>query len=58
MLRAHVSNDKAILSSLSSLSTFGRLIDPKEIAGTVLFAAKNPVLNGAIMHANLGQIEA
>ncbi|RPG49796.1 MAG: SDR family oxidoreductase [Gammaproteobacteria bacterium TMED1] len=58
MLRAHVSNDKEILSSLSSLSTFGRLIDPKEIADTVLFAAKNPVLNGAIMHANLGQIES
>ena len=58
MLRAHVSNDDEILSSLSSLSTFGRLIDPKEIANTVLYAAKNPVLNGATIHANLGQIEA
>ncbi len=58
MLRAHVSDDEEILSSLSTLSTFGRLIDPKEIANTVLFAAKNPVLNGATIHANLGQIEA
>ena len=58
MLRAHVSNDEEILSGLSTLSTFGRLIDPKEIANTVLFAAKNPVLNGATIHANLGQIEA
>lgn len=58
MLRAHVGNDQKILDSLSSLSTFGRLIRPEEIAATVLFAAENPVINGAVIHANLGQIES
>ena len=58
MLRDHVCNDEEILSNLSTLSTFGRLIDPQEIAKTILFATKNPVLNGAIIHANLGQIES
>jgi hypothetical protein len=39
------------------MSTFGRLIDPAEIAGVVLAAATQPVLNGAVVHANLGQVE-
>ena len=58
MLRAHVNNDEKVLNDLSSLSTFGRLIEPEEIAKTIFFAAQNPVLNGAAIHANLGQIES
>jgi len=37
--------------------SFGRLIEPKEIAETVYFAATHAVINGAVIHANLGQIE-
>lgn len=34
---------------------FGRLIEPDEIARLVFFCAENPVINGAVLHANLGQ---
>lgn len=47
---------ESILKQIASLSTFGRLIDPTEIADTLLFAATNPVINGAVLHANLGQV--
>jgi len=57
MLRAHVGEDAEIIESLSSLSTFGRLVTPEEIANTIVFAAENPVINGAVIHANLGQVE-
>ena len=55
MLREHVPEDA--MASVASASAFGRLIDPAEIAATLLFAAEHPVLNGAVLHANLGQIE-
>lgn len=63
MLRQHVGAGKeakeqadAVLQHIAQLSTFGRLIDPEEIADTLLFAAQNPVINGAVLHANLGQV--
>ncbi|MYE84037.1 MAG: SDR family oxidoreductase [Gammaproteobacteria bacterium] len=55
MLREHVPDDA--MASVSAMSAFGRLIAPAEIASTLLFAAENPVLNGAVLHANLGQVE-
>jgi NAD(P)-dependent dehydrogenase (short-subunit alcohol dehydrogenase family) len=58
MLRDHVGNNQEILDSLSGLSTFGRLVRPEEIADTIYFAAENPAINGAVIHANLGQIES
>lgn len=58
MLRTHLGNDPETLKSIASLSTFGRLIEPEEIASTVAFAADNPVMNGAVIHANLGQVES
>lgn len=57
MLRAHVGESQEILDSIAAGSAFGRLIEPTEIARTICFAADNPVINGAIIHANLGQIE-
>ncbi|GGZ97701.1 hypothetical protein GCM10008090_02520 [Arenicella chitinivorans] len=35
-----------------------RLAQPEEIADTIWFASQNPVINGANIDANLGQIEA
>ncbi len=58
MLREHVGNSQEILDNISEHSTFGRLVTPDEIAETVFFAAENPVINGAVIHANLGQIES
>ncbi|MFT7244143.1 MAG: 3-oxoacyl-[acyl-carrier protein] reductase [Candidatus Azotimanducaceae bacterium] len=57
MLRTHVGDDQEVLRSIAAASTFGRLVAPKEIADTVYFAAANAVMNGAILHANLGQVE-
>ncbi len=55
MLRQHVPADA--MDFVRKMSAFERLIEPDEIARTLLFAAENPVLNGAVLHANLGQVE-
>ena len=55
MLREHVPD--AALESVRGMSAFGRLISPDEIAEVLFWAAAHPVVNGSVMHANLGQIE-
>ena len=55
MLRDHIPAD--VMPEIAHMSAFGRLIDPTEIGATLLFAAQNPVLNGSVLNANLGQIE-
>lgn len=57
MLREHVGNSEQVLREIASICTYGRLIDTAEIADTIYFCATNPVINGTVMHANLGQIE-
>jgi NAD(P)-dependent dehydrogenase (short-subunit alcohol dehydrogenase family) len=56
-LRGLVGGDAATLAAIAGMSAFDRLIEPEEIAETVAFAARAPVLNGALIHANLGQRE-
>jgi 3-oxoacyl-[acyl-carrier protein] reductase len=56
-LRALIGGNATSLESIVGLSTYNRLIEPGEIAETVAFAARSPVLNGALIHANLGQRE-
>lgn len=55
MLRNHVPAEA--MESIRAMSAYNRLIDPAEIAETIHFAAENPVINGAVVHANLGQVE-
>jgi len=57
MLREHVGADEAVLAALAGAVALGRLVEPVEIARTIQFCAANPVINGAVIHANLGQIE-
>ena len=57
MLRAHVGDSEEVLEAIGGMSAYGRLIEPDEIAQAIEFAVNNPVINGTIMHANLGQIE-
>ncbi len=57
MLRAHVGDSPEVLQQIAAGVTFGRLIEPGEIARTLHFCAEQPILNGAVIHANLGQIE-
>lgn len=54
MLRAHVGD---ALEAITGMVAAGRLVAPDEIARLVMFCAENPALNGAVLHANLGQIE-
>lgn len=56
MLRAHVGGNPEALAAIASGVSANRLIEPTEIARTILFAAREPVMNGAVLHANLGQI--
>lgn len=55
MLHDHIPSD--VIPTIKQMSTFGRLIDPVEIGRALLFAAQNPVINGSVINANLGQIE-
>lgn len=55
MLSEHVPAD--VMPQIAAMSAFERLIQPEEIAQTLLFAAQSPVINGATINANLGQVE-
>lgn len=57
MLRSHIGNDPAIMSAISNMNSFHRLIKPEEIAEMIIWAHHNPVINGSVIHGNLGQQE-
>jgi len=57
MLRSHIGQDEAIVQALAANVCLGRLIEPQEIATVITVVAQNPVLNGAEIDANLGQVE-
>lgn len=57
MLRSHIGTDPETEAAVASMSAFGRLIRPQEIAELIVWAAEHPVINGAVLHANLGQVE-
>ncbi len=58
MLRSHLGNDPAVIDSIAGLNSFNRLIDPDEIACLIVYAHNNPVINGSVIHAHLGQKES
>jgi len=58
MLRTHLGNDSGVIESIGAMNSFDRLIAPEEIAELLFWAHENPVINGAVLHANLGQKEA
>jgi NAD(P)-dependent dehydrogenase (short-subunit alcohol dehydrogenase family) len=58
MLRTHLGNDEDVMQAIASMNSFNRLIEPEEIARFILWAHNNPVINGAVLHANLGQRES
>lgn len=57
MLRDHVGHDATTITAISNMNSFNRLVEPGEIAGLIFWAHKNPVINGSVLHANLGQLE-
>lgn len=58
MLRNHIGNNEDVIRSIEANVSYGRLIKPEEIAETLWFCANNPVINGSVIHANLGQVES
>lgn len=56
-LQKRVAGDAKTLEVLRSITGEGRLIEPEEIARVIAFSAEQPVLNGTLIHANLGQRE-
>lgn len=57
MLKEHLGVDDAGLDSMADQLCQTRLIEPAEIAGLIWYCAQNPVVNGSVIHANLGQVE-
>jgi NAD(P)-dependent dehydrogenase (short-subunit alcohol dehydrogenase family) len=57
MLRTHLGSDPSIEAGVAAMNSFNRLIEPEEIAELIRWAHHNPVINGAVLHANLGQKE-
>ncbi len=58
MLRTHIGTDPQTEAAIGAMNSFGRLIEPGEIAELIRWAHHNPVINGAVLHANLGQKES
>lgn len=57
MLRTHLGNDPEVERAIAGMNSFNRLIEPDEIAELIRWTHHNPVINGAVLHANLGQKE-
>jgi NAD(P)-dependent dehydrogenase (short-subunit alcohol dehydrogenase family) len=57
MLTEHLSSNPEVYQQITATIAHGRLVQPIEIANTLWFCSQNPVVNGAIIDANLGQIE-
>lgn len=57
MLRTHLGSDPDNEAAVAGMNSFNRLIEPGEIAELIRWAHHNPVINGAVLHANLGQKE-
>jgi NAD(P)-dependent dehydrogenase (short-subunit alcohol dehydrogenase family) len=58
MLRTHIGTGPGAEHAIAAMNSFNRLIRPEEIAELIRWAHHNPVINGAVLHANLGQREA
>jgi 3-oxoacyl-[acyl-carrier protein] reductase len=58
MLRTHLGNDPDVAAAVAGMNSFNRLIAPEEIAELIHWTHHNPVINGAVLHANLGQKES
>jgi NAD(P)-dependent dehydrogenase (short-subunit alcohol dehydrogenase family) len=58
MLHTHLGNNADTMAAIAGLNSFNRLIAPGEIAELIRWAHYNPVINGAVLHANLGQRES
>ncbi|TDG14833.1 SDR family oxidoreductase [Seongchinamella unica] len=58
MLRTHIGTDPEVEGIIAGMNSFNRLVQPIEIAELIHWAHNHPVINGAVLHANLGQRES
>lgn len=58
MLRTHIGTDATVEAGIAGMNSFNRLVQPVEIAELIHWAHEHPVINGAVLHANLGQKES
>jgi 3-oxoacyl-[acyl-carrier protein] reductase len=58
MLRTHLGHDPVVEAAVAAMNSFNRLVEPGEIAELICWAHHHPVINGAVLHANLGQKES
>lgn len=56
MLQDYVQGNQEALDMMAQTLSENRLISSEEIAKTLFFCAKNSVINGSVIHANLGII--
>lgn len=56
MLREHLGPEGR--SGALSIVSDGRFITPIEMADLMFYCAQTPIINGSVIHANLGQIES
>jgi len=57
MLQEHLGKNPEIHQQITNTIAHKRLAQPSEISNTIWFCSQNPVVNGSVIHANLGQIE-
>ena len=57
MLKDHLAQHPDVYKQIVATVAQGRLVQPSEIADALWFCSQNPVINGAVIDANLGQIE-
>ena len=55
MLRPVLESDPMLEREVLDMVSFGRLIEPDEIAEIIEFVARTPAFNGSVLSANLGQ---
>lgn len=58
MLRTHIGTDAQVEAGIAGMNSFNRLVQPLEIAELIQWAHHHPVINGAVLHGNLGQRES
>ena len=58
MLQEYVQGNAEALKMMAGTLSENRLISSPEIASTLLFCAQNSVINGSVIHANLGILSA
>lgn len=58
MLRPVLDANPGLEEDVTRMVAFGRLLRPEELADVIAYAADTPALNGAVLHANLGQRES